>query len=268
VGDAGRAFSSSRKPGRAVPFVCAPAGMGATAAINARVSNRGVIITWQMLMVGDLRWLNAESTPELMRPKIWRWCIVTMMGGDSEPLISFLMSPHLTLLLALAFACTRAHAAEPAPDFSRDVRPILSRYCFKCHGPDETGRKSKLRLDRREAAVGPAKSGKAAIVPGKAEQSELVRHVFSTDPDEVMPPPSTKQELTAAQKETLRRWIETGAEYKEHWAFIPPTRPAVPAAPPGTHPIDAFIQAKLNASGLSPAPPADLATLRGASLWT
>ncbi len=163
----------------------------------------------------------------------------------------------LLLLLAFGICLSRAES----PDFARDVRPILSRYCFKCHGPDEEGRKSKLRLDQRDAALAPAKSGKPAIVPGKADASELVHRILSGDPDEVMPPPAAKQELTAEQKETLRRWVESGAEYQEHWAFIAPVRPPVPAAPPGTNPIDAFILAKLKAAGLSPAPQADAAAL-------
>jgi hypothetical protein len=163
------------------------------------------------------------------------------------------------LLLLASGLCL--HSRAELPDFARDVRPILSRHCFKCHGPDEEGRKSKLRLDQRDAALAPAKSGQAAIVPGKADASELVHRILSTDPDEIMPPPAAKQELTAEQKDTLRRWVEAGAEYKEHWAFIAPKRPPVPAAPEGTHPIDAFLQAKLKAAGLSPAPPAEPATL-------
>lgn len=166
----------------------------------------------------------------------------------------------MRLILSLALLLT-ARAAAESPDFARDVRPILSRHCFKCHGPDEEGRKGKLRLDQRAAAIAPAKSGSAAIVPGKADASELVRRILSSDTDEVMPPPAAKHELTADQKDTLRRWIEAGAEYKEHWAFIAPVRPPVPAAPEGTHPIDAFILAKLKAAGLSPAPAADAPAL-------
>ncbi len=163
--------------------------------------------------------------------------------------------PLLTLILAAPLG------AESPPDFARDVRPILARHCFKCHGPDETARKGNLRLDQRAQAIAPAKSGAIAIVPRKVSESELLNRIHSTDPDELMPPPAAKQELSAAQMETLRRWIEAGAEYKEHWAFIPPVRPSVPDAAPGTHPIDAFIQAKLKAAGLSPAPPANPATL-------
>ena len=117
-------------------------------------------------------------------------------------------------------------AAEPGPDFSREVRPVLSRYCFKCHGPDEKARKSGMRLDLREAALGVAKSGEHAIVPGDAAASHLVKRIFSSDPDEVMPPPAAKLAPDAAQKEILRRWIEAGAPYAAHWSFVAPQRPA------------------------------------------
>ena len=106
-------------------------------------------------------------------------------------------------------------AALVAPDFTRDVRPLLSRNCFKCHGPDEGSRKSGLRLDVREDALKPAKSGAVALMPGKPAESELVKRIFSTDDDEVMPPPSTKHQLTSTEKETLKRWIAAGAEYKQ-----------------------------------------------------
>src|SRR4051812_28047481 len=117
----------------------------------------------------------------------------------------------LSLLILPGF--TRA---EP-PDFSRDVRPILSRHCFKCHGPDDKTRKAKLRLDDRAAAI-----ARQAIVPGKPDKSELVRRILTDEPTEVMPPPSTKNPLTAAQKEILKQWIVTGADYQPHWAFVPP----------------------------------------------
>jgi Protein of unknown function (DUF1553)/Protein of unknown function (DUF1549)/Planctomycete cytochrome C len=180
-------------------------------------------------------------------------------ADDAAILLSSMRSCHPALIV-FVFASTLP-AAEAPPDFARDVRPILSRYCFKCHGPDESARKSNLRLDQRDAAISPAKSGKPAIVPGKSDETELLRRIFSTDADEVMPPPATKTSLTAAQKDTLRRWIGAGAEYQEHWAFIPPRRPAVPPAPQGTHPVDAFLRARLSAAGLEPSPPADAATL-------
>ena len=129
--------------------------------------------------------------------------------------------------LAVAVISCAANASVPI-DFNRDVRPILSSNCFKCHGIDDGGRKAKLRLDVRAVAIGPAKSGKAAIVPGKPDESELVHRIFSTDADEVMPPASTKVVLSDAQKNVLRQWIAEGAEYKVHWAFVAPKQVGLP----------------------------------------
>src|SRR5205085_12615858 len=108
------------------------------------------------------------------------------------------------LPLVLLFVAAPAAAAEP-PRFNRDVRPILAENCFACHGVGK--QKAGLRLDRPDAATKPNKKGVAAVVPGKPEASELVRRVLSVDADEVMPPPDSPKTLTAAQKETLRRWV-------------------------------------------------------------
>ena len=105
-------------------------------------------------------------------------------------------------------------------EFNRDVRPILAENCFRCHGPDSASRKADLRLDRREAAV-----EHEAIIPGKPDESELIERIFSTDPDEVMPPPAIHKELKPAEKELLKHWIAAGAEYQPHWSFIAPVRP-------------------------------------------
>lgn len=153
---------------------------------------------------------------------------------------------------------TSASAADKL-EYNRDIRPILAENCFACHGPDSAARKADLRLDRREMAM-----ESTAIVPGSPEKSELVKRILSADADERMPPPETKKELTAAQKETLRRWIAEGAEYQPHWSFIAPQRPQLPAVKNGAwvkNPIDAFVLARLEAMGLSPAPEADKRTL-------
>src|SRR3954470_2266243 len=114
----------------------------------------------------------------------------------------------LTVACSLAFVGSAA-AAQPAVDFAREVRPILTSQCFQCHGPDEKARKAKLRLDLREEAV---KAG--AIVPGKPDESELVKRVCSNDPDTRMPPEKSKKPaLTAAQIATVKRWISEGAKY-------------------------------------------------------
>ncbi|MBI3880104.1 MAG: DUF1549 domain-containing protein [Verrucomicrobia bacterium] len=169
-------------------------------------------------------------------------------------------------LLAVFGAGVVAHgASKPADvDFQRDVRPILSRNCFKCHGPDDKGRKAKLRLDVRDAALGPAKSGEVAIVPGRADKGELLRRIFSHDADDQMPPPETKLTLTAQQKETLKKWIAAGADYKPHWSFVPPKQVAPPLVKQKgwvQNPIDNFVLARLETEKLKPSPSADDFTL-------
>ncbi|MEQ1862960.1 MAG: c-type cytochrome domain-containing protein, partial [Chthoniobacteraceae bacterium] len=117
-------------------------------------------------------------------------------------------------------------AAAPAfagtVSFNRDIRPIFSDTCFQCHGPDEAKRKSGLRLDQRESAVKPAESGEVAIVPGKPDESEIIKRLTAKDPDDVMPPRKLHKEITPAQIATVRKWIAEGAESQGHWAFIAP----------------------------------------------
>ena len=143
-------------------------------------------------------------------------------------------------------------------DFARDIQPILSENCYQCHGPSTTGRKGGLRLDLQEGALGAGKSGKMAIVPGKAEQSELIRRLSSTDPDVVMPPPETGKKPSADQVRLLKRWIQAGSRWGQHWAFVPPALPTVPKPRnwKSGNPIDAFVLAQLG-SGKRLAPPAD-----------
>lgn len=149
-------------------------------------------------------------------------------------------------------------------DFNRDIRPILSDKCYACHGFDEQERKSGLRLDVRDAALEPAKSGYAAIVPGDLNESELVRRIATEDPDEIMPPAKTGKPLTAAEIALLKQWIAEGAEYQAHWSFVAPTRPALPEVSQAGWPrneIDRFILERIEKEGLQPAPEADKATL-------
>ena len=168
---------------------------------------------------------------------------------------------QLRAVLHLMLGLAPAHGASEISklDFNRDVRPLLAQHCFKCHGMDEHGRKGGLRLDRRDAAIGKGKSGEHALVPGKPEKSEVIARVFSNDPDEVMPPPSTRTVLPDAAKATLKAWVEQGAEYQPHWAFSAPSSQTPPK--PGVHPIDAFIRSRLEKEGLRPSPEADRHTL-------
>jgi mono/diheme cytochrome c family protein len=157
------------------------------------------------------------------------------------------------------FAAPCARAAEGPDLFNDRVRPILARHCFKCHGPDDRARKARLRLDVREQALRSAKSGKPAIVPGKPEESELVRRIFAAE-DEVMPPPHAKNPLTEADRQALRRWVAEGAENRPHWAFVPPRQVLLPKGSHADWPrnaIDCFVLARLEAAGLAPGREAD-----------
>jgi hypothetical protein len=167
--------------------------------------------------------------------------------------------------VACAAACfARSAVASERPGYNRDIRPILSDNCFGCHGPDDHDRKAGLRLDVPQPDKPPTDSGLAAIVQGKPETSELIARILSDDTDLVMPPPESNKALTAAQKETLRRWIAAGAAYEPHWAYLAPVRPAVPEVHRADWPkndIDRFVLAGLEKEGLAPADEADRSTL-------
>jgi len=140
---------------------------------------------------------------------------------------------------------------------------VLSGTCFQCHGPDPNTRMAGLRLDIREEALAARKTG-AAIVPGKPEQSTLYQRLVHTSASLRMPPAHSHKTVTESQKSTIRRWIEEGAVWKEHWSFAPPRRadpPQVRAAKWIRNPLDRFVLARLEAAGLAPAPEADRRTL-------
>jgi mono/diheme cytochrome c family protein len=154
-------------------------------------------------------------------------------------------------------------ATDPAVDFQRQVRAILSENCFQCHGPDQKTRMANLRLDTRDGAFAARKNG-LVIVPGKPDESLLVKRVFAETAAMRMPPVASHKTLTENQKNILRRWIEQGAQWKEHWAFIPPVRPDLPPVRNAgwvRNPIDRFVLAKLDSVGLQPASEADRHTL-------
>jgi len=172
---------------------------------------------------------------------------------------------HAMLSVAQAQAETSATV-----DFNRDIRPIFSRNCFPCHGQDAAHRATKMRLDRRESAVKKQKDGTTPIVPGSPQQSELYRRITAKDEDERMPPKESGHHLTPTQVETLRRWLEQGAPYAEHWAFVRPQRPPLPAVKETSWPrngIDYFILDRLERAGVQPTEDADrFMLLRRASL--
>ncbi len=134
-------------------------------------------------------------------------------------------------------------AEETPVDFRRDVQPLLSEFCFECHGPDRGRRQAGLRLDVREQAMAQLESGVKAIVPGQSGQSELVRRIRAED-DERMPPAETGKRLSEQQRQVLEAWIAQGAPYAVHWSFETPKRPPLPPAAMASWPrnaIDAFI---------------------------
>ena len=164
----------------------------------------------------------------------------------------------LRLLVVTSIFPFKAFAEEPV-DFNRDIRPILAENCYYCHGQDANKRQADLRLDIRELAI-----QSRAFVPGNAVDSSLISRIHSTDADEQMPPPNSNRKLSLEQKGLLAKWVDQGAAYSNHWAFIAPVRSELPQVSksdwPRT-PIDHFVLSKLEAEGLSPSPEADRATL-------
>ncbi|WP_236971797.1 DUF1553 domain-containing protein [Membranihabitans marinus] len=148
-------------------------------------------------------------------------------------------------------------------DFNYDVKPILSDKCFSCHGPDLDGLKGDLRLDIAESAYSALgdHGDRYAIVPGKLSKSELFHRIISDDEEVMMPPPNSNLVLTDREKAILSRWIEQGAEYKDHWSFIPPSMPDIEDCPSETSTIDYLVQQEWYSQGLQPNPRADKETL-------
>ena len=151
--------------------------------------------------------------------------------------------------------------ANESVQYNRDVLPILAENCFVCHGFDKGTRKAGLRLDSASGATAKLSSDVYAIVPGKTQESELVRRILSTDATDVMPPPHTGKRLTTVQQQTLKRWIEQGARYDPHWSYIPPQQIDPPQIEGSTLAIDRFVRARLAVERVIPASEADRATL-------
>ena len=150
-------------------------------------------------------------------------------------------------------------------DYNFHVRPILSDKCFACHGPDTKARKAGLRLDMKDSAFARLEGSnkRYAVAPGSLKKSQLIHRITHHDPEEIMPPPESNHNLSPYEIEILKRWIKQGAEYKPHWAFIPPQTPDLPKPDSnwGTNPIDLFTLEKMLKKGLRPKKEADKETL-------
>jgi hypothetical protein len=177
----------------------------------------------------------------------------------------FVFRAHLHLACLAAAVLPTGRAAE-AVDFNRHIQPILSDACFRCHGPDPATREAKLRLDQKEGLFR-TRDEITVVAPGKPDESELILRITSQDEDEVMPPRDSNRPLKPAEIELLKQWVAAGAPWGTHWAFTAPQRPALPGitdpkvAARVRNPVDAFVFARLEQEKLSPAPPADPATL-------
>ncbi len=171
-------------------------------------------------------------------------------------LTAWLLAP-----IAIVLASSEHTAAGPSDvDFNRDIRPILSETCYQCHGPDHNKLKADLRLDTR-AGLFRSAEGSTVVVPGKPDESELLIRLTAEDDETRMPPPKASKRLTPGQIDRIRRWIQQGAVWKGHWAYIPPSRPYTSDLPRADDPIDRFLLARMNGEGLEPSPEADRSTL-------
>ncbi|HEY2251546.1 MAG TPA: c-type cytochrome domain-containing protein, partial [Planctomycetaceae bacterium] len=190
--------------------------------------------------------------------------IINYCGLDASAQAGSL-SLRLAVAAVLLCIAPRLLADEKSEkvDFNRQIRPILSNKCFRCHGPDAGHRKADLRLDNFAAATA-KRDGTSAVVPGKPDESEVFRRIITADVDERMPPDDSGLKLAADEIGLLRRWIAEGAAYQPHWAFIPPQSPKLPLVRQTvwpTNPIDNFVLARQEAAGLRPAIEADKETL-------
>ena len=174
-----------------------------------------------------------------------------------------LATAFLALCSALAGMHHPASQADDAIDFTRDVRPILSNACFHCHGPDENTREADLRLDTKSGLFDD-RGDYRAVAPGDVDASALIARILSDDPDVAMPPSTSKKTLTDEQRQTLVRWVEQGAPWEQHWAFVSPSKSDLPPVTNEAwcrNEIDRFVLARIEAAGLHPSHEADPYTL-------
>ena len=166
--------------------------------------------------------------------------------------------------LALSAVCQPGVGlAETAIDFDRDIKPILSDNCYHCHGPDGESREAELRMDQKESVFG-ERDDYWIVLPGEPDESELVARLITSDEDEMMPPAESGKELTPEQIDLLQRWVAEGAPWKEHWSFVPPTRPQLTDTKHlegARNEIDYFVMRRLATVGLKPEAAANRRTL-------
>jgi mono/diheme cytochrome c family protein len=192
----------------------------------------------------------------------------TLGSSPAQRLSSFVFNAATWLTVAIAaISSSGAHslvAEDAAVNFSRDILPLLSENCFKCHGPDDANREAGLRLDKPAGAFAKLDSGDTAIVAGQSAASAVYQRITSDDPDLRMPPADSGKTLSPDEIGRIKTWIDAGAEWSGHWAFEPPQRPATPNQTAGWHSenaIDLFIQARLLAENLQPESKASRAAL-------
>lgn len=179
------------------------------------------------------------------------YCSLSLLRGV------FFAGSGLIILNSVTAAGAVAPAGGTSISFNRDIRPILAENCMSCHGPDPGSRKAGLRLDTEAGLFEKRKEDPAAVVRGKAAESELFKRLISQDPDEVMPPPDSHKKLKPAEIELLKRWIDSGAAWQPHWSLMVPEKAPLPEVRNSAwvkNPIDRFVLAKLESKGLSPAP--------------
>ncbi|MDA1315538.1 MAG: DUF1553 domain-containing protein [Acidobacteria bacterium] len=173
------------------------------------------------------------------------------------------LARYLAAVPFFAISCLYADQPGAKVDFDRDVRPILSDKCFACHGPDEAQRQAGLRLDTKEGAFAD-RGGYQVIVPGDSAASRIYQRISHEQEVARMPPPEFERKLTEEEIDVIRRWVEQGADWETHWAYLPPQRPTEPRVQNGSwarNPVDHYVLAKLEQEGLKPSPEADKITL-------
>lgn len=200
-----------------------------------------------------MRYESGEHPPSRLSLMNFKKCTMNLtcyLRPTTKPVEDLPLKGLLVTCLFLLLPNSKLYAEEI--DFRSRIQPIFAEHCSQCHGVDEAKREGGFRLDTREGVLAGGESGVAAIVPGKSAESELVRRILSEDLDTLMPPPSEKKPLSTEQKELLKRWIDEGASYQKHWAFVRPVKSAIVK-----NGIDEAIQSTLHRKGWKANPPAE-----------